>query len=229
MSGTVKGRFAIRLATKKALAQRWHRVSMPVSTQLLSLNVPGSLQVGGHTISPTRHGIRYMFKLRHISIDMHTRHYLAILSVSSLALLVLACGSAEAVTVTAPTPFSGSPADSPVSEITETTGRIWLEAPTGVFQTGWATLAEESGSLKIEIQVAPSEAVAQPVHIHHGTCDQLGVVEHRLKNVIGGHSLTSLPDLSVSDVATGGLAINVHLSFADFSTFTACGEIPALP
>lgn len=106
---------------------------------------------------------------------------------------------------------------------------MWLEAPEGEFQTGWATLSEESGNLIVEIQVTPSEAVAQPAHIHHGTCDQLGKIEHSLENVIGGHSETEFPGVSLKSVATGDLAVNIHLSFSDFATFTACGEIPALP
>ena len=87
---------------------------------------------------------------------------------------------------------------------------------------------EEGGSLFVDVEVSPPEAVAQPAHIHMGTCAALGVVEHSLANIIRGHSLTEIPGLRMRDVATGELAINLHLSFADFSTFTACGEIPSL-
>jgi hypothetical protein len=52
---------------------------------------------------------------------------------------------------------------------------------------------------------------------------------HSLENIIGGHSLTDIPDTSIEDVTTGGMAINLHLSFSNFALFTACGEIPALP
>lgn len=162
-------------------------------------------------------------------IIMRSRHLVTTVVVISAAFLAAACGSTEIVTVTPPTPFASSPTDTPISVVTETEGRVWLEAPVGKFQSGWATLSEESSNLIVEIQVAPSEAVAQPAHIHHGTCDQLGKIEHSLENVIGGHSMTVLPGASLESVATGDLAVNIHLSFSDFATFTACGEIPVLP
>lgn len=162
-------------------------------------------------------------------MPMFTRRPLAAALTLAVALLAAACGSAQAIPVADFTPLSGSPGDTPISEVTQTTGRIWLEAPTGVYQTGWATLSEVDGSLKVDVSVTPSEAVAQPAHIHLGTCDQLGVVVHSLENVIGGHSVTDFPGISIEDVATGAFSVNLHLSFADFATFTACGEIPALP
>lgn len=160
---------------------------------------------------------------------MRTRLNLTWLATASIAMLALACSSADAVTVTPPTEIAGSPIDEPVSEISGTSGRIWLTAPTGTFQQGWATLTQEVDGLTVEINVSPSEAVAQPTHIHRGTCEQLGVIEYNLENVIGGHSLTEFPGMTVEDLATGSFAINLHRSSADFATFTACGEIPALP
>jgi hypothetical protein len=153
----------------------------------------------------------------------------AVLLTWTLAVFAIACGSASALPVTESTADAGNPGDTPISVVDETEGRIWLEAPTGDFQTGWATLFEENGNLKVDITVTPPEAVAQPAHIHLGTCDNLGVVVHSLENIIGGHSLTDIPDSSIEDVATGGMAINLHLSFSNFALFTACGEIPELP
>ncbi len=147
-------------------------------------------------------------------------------TVSSLALLAAACGGAQAAKPATPTTEPALPEHE--STITDTMAEIWLVAPMGNHQEGWATLWEQDGSLFVEINVSPPEAVAQPAHIHQGDCSQLGVIDHRLENVIAGKSLTELEGFSIEDLANGNLAINLHLSFADFSTFTACGEIPAL-
>ena len=160
---------------------------------------------------------------------MLNRLKLTAIATASVALIAVACGSVEAVTVVPPTVGTSSPNDEPVSEVTETSGHIWLVAPTGDHQRGWGNLIEEDGVLKVEVDVQPAEPVAQPAHIHEGTCDQLGPIVYRLENIVGGHSMTELPDVTMEDLATGNMAINLHLSFADFATFTACGEIPALP
>ncbi len=151
-----------------------------------------------------------------------------LIPVIGLALFIAACGGAEATVPDSPVASAPSN-DEQRSTITETEARIWLVAPKGSYQTGWATMWEESGSLFVDISVSPPEAVAQPAHIHRGHCDMLGVIDHRLENVIGGKSLTELPGVTVADLATGDIAINLHLSFADFSTFTACGAVPVLP
>ena len=144
-----------------------------------------------------------------------------------LTSIAIACGGAEAIEPTE-TPAAPEPTrERPQSTLSDTEAWIWLEAPTVTYQSGPARIWEGNGSLFVDVNVAPPEAVAQPAHIHTGTCSNLGGVEHRLENIIDGHSLTELPGVTLDDVTTGDLSINLHLSFADFSTFTACGEIPA--
>lgn len=87
---------------------------------------------------------------------------------------------------------------------------------------------EENGSLFVDIDVVPASAVAQPAHIHQGNCTALGVIDIRLENIVGGRSLSELPGITLKGVAAGDLAINLHASFDNFSTFTACGGIPSL-
>ncbi len=153
---------------------------------------------------------------------------LAVLTLGVFAVVAAGCSGAEAgmpgSSIKTPEPTQ----EKPPSTINETEARVWLQAPNGKHQTGWAEIREQNGSLFIDIDVSPSEAVAQPAHIHRGNCEMLGVIDHRLENIIAGKSSTELPDVSLSDLAAGDHAINLHLSFADFSTFTACGEIPAL-
>ena len=80
----------------------------------------------------------------------------------------------------------------------------------------------------VEIEVGPPESGAQPAEILTGTCDSLGPVAHELENVIGGYSLTEIPGLSLADVATGNMAVNLHQSFANFDLNTTCGVIPPI-
>lgn len=139
-------------------------------------------------------------------------------------MFALAC-SAEAAAPPEPT---ATPRVLPESTITETSGRIFLIAPVGDFQEGWADLTETPDGLRVELDVDPGESFAQPAHIHLGDCGQLGDVFRALENVVAGNSVTVFEDLAITDIATGGMAINIHKSFADFPTYTACGEIPAL-
>lgn len=147
---------------------------------------------------------------------------------SAFAIAAFGCGSSDATVQSSPTEIPVPAEAVPVSTISETEALIWLEAPTGVHQTGWARVWEEADSLFVEVDVSPPSAVAQPAHIHQGQCSKLGVIDYRLENIVGGHSISEFEGVKLRDVATGNFAINLHASFADFSTFTACGEIPVL-
>ncbi len=143
-------------------------------------------------------------------------------------LVAVGCSAEAAQPTSTVEPFPNGALDAPVSEVSASSGRIWLEAPIGNYQEGWADLSMENGNLFVEVDVTPAEPVAQPAHIHTGSCDELGGVAYSLENIVGGHSMTEIEGVSISDVATGEYSINLHLSFSDFATFTACGEIPAI-
>lgn len=128
-----------------------------------------------------------------------------------------------------PTQVSQTPDSRTESTIEAHSGRIYLIAPVGVHQEGWAELRDTPEGLSVEVDVTPAEPVAQPAHIHFGTCTQLGDVFRSLENIIGGRSSTVVQGITLADVANGGMSINLHKAYSDFDTFTACGEIPALP
>lgn len=151
-----------------------------------------------------------------------------LIAFSALAIAAYGCGGTEAAVPPDPDAIPVPTKAVPVSTISETEALIWLEAPTGVHQTGWARVWEEADSLFVEVDVSPPSAVAQPAHIHLGECSKLGVIDYRLENIVRGHSISEFEGVKLRDVATGNLAINLHASFADFSTFTACGAIPVL-
>ncbi|MDA1188507.1 MAG: hypothetical protein O2854_02335 [Chloroflexi bacterium] len=94
-------------------------------------------------------------------------------------------------------------------------------------QSGVAVLSEEGTGTRVVISVTSgATGVAQPVHIHSGTCSTLGGVVHSLTSVTNGSSST-LVAASLSSLLTGGFAINLHKSAAEVSVYTACGNIPA--
>ena len=79
-----------------------------------------------------------------------------------------------------------------------------------------------------------------PVHIHSGTCAELGDVVFPLTDVAGPANdversgpesaipiLTSdtVVDVPLQEIIDGGHAINVHLSSEEIGTYIACGDI----
>lgn len=147
-----------------------------------------------------------------------------------VAALVAACGGAAATPVpTRAAPASAVTATPAIGKDTQGRSviRIYLSEPTGTYQTGEATLTDLGGTTEVKVEVSPSMAGAQPMHVHAGSCREIGTITDQLQNVVSGTSITII-DKPLAQVATGNTVINVHLSFADIRTYTACGVIPAL-
>ncbi len=97
-------------------------------------------------------------------------------------------------------------------------------------QTGTATLRSTSGSTTlVTLRVTEWPRDPQPVNIYHGTCDNLGELAYRLKDVNFGDSETPNMKVKLDDLRTGNFAINLHDSLGSPEVYTACGNIPALP
>jgi hypothetical protein len=78
------------------------------------------------------------------------------------------------------------------------------------------------------VRIAPGPSgVPQPIHIHEGTCANLGPVTTSLRDVDGGVSHTVLRGVSLSDLQTGNFVIAVQRSEDEPDVFVACGDIPA--
>lgn len=92
--------------------------------------------------------------------------------------------------------------------------------------SGKATLTpmDNKAMVTIEVTGAPQD-VAQPAHIHQGTCENLGAPKYPLEAVKNGKSETMI-DAKLSDLTAGDLAINIHKSEKEMSVYAACGEIP---
>lgn len=94
-------------------------------------------------------------------------------------------------------------------------------------QSGKATLTPEAGdSTKVEIELKNAPAgVAQPAHIHLGTCDKLDQApKWKLEPVKDGKSVTTVP-ASLKTITAEKSAINVHKSADEIQTYVACGDI----
>jgi len=92
--------------------------------------------------------------------------------------------------------------------------------------SGEATLTPVDNKTKVVIKLTGApEGIAQPTHIHQGTCENLGVPQYPLEGAKNGESETTV-DVKLSDLTTGDFAINVHKSEKEISTYVACGEIP---
>jgi len=95
-------------------------------------------------------------------------------------------------------------------------------------ESGTATLSEQGTKTKVVLAVTGQPAgVAQPVHIHKGTCAQLDPKPaYGLTTLTKGKSETTV-DVPMTSLQAGGFAINGHKSAQDVKTYVFCGNIPA--
>jgi len=95
-------------------------------------------------------------------------------------------------------------------------------------ESGTATLTESDGQTTVVIDLDGTPAdIAQPAHIHAGSCTELGGVDYPLTNVVNGSSQTTV-DVSFEQLAKElPLAINVHKSGPEIGVYVSCGDFPA--
>ena len=106
---------------------------------------------------------------------------------------------------------------------------VQLAAQNNSGQTGTATLTSEGDKTKVVILLtrAPS-GVAQPAHIHLGTCDKLDQApKWKLEAVKEGISTTLVP-ASLDTILKEKVAINIHKSAEETQVYVSCGNIIAV-
>jgi hypothetical protein len=104
--------------------------------------------------------------------------------------------------------------------------------------TAFAALALLMPTGRAQTPEGEQAVVAHPVHVHSGTCAELGDVVHPLVDLavpegehIGSESAVlvtlseNVVDVPFEEVADGNHAINVHLSNDEIGTYIACGDI----
>ena len=103
---------------------------------------------------------------------------------------------------------------------------VKLVAQNNSGQNGVATLLPEGDKTKVVIEIPNMPAgVAQPAHIHLGSCDKLDKApKWNLEAVKGGRSVTVVP-VSLETILKDRTAINVHKSAAEAQIYVSCGNI----
>ncbi|MEK7622102.1 MAG: hypothetical protein AAB415_02890 [Patescibacteria group bacterium] len=93
-------------------------------------------------------------------------------------------------------------------------------------ETGQALLTEVDGQVKVVMNITDTPlGVAQPAHIHRGSCTTVGEVLYTLSPVTEGVSETTITATLLALKSSLPLAINVHKSVAEIGTYVACGDI----
>jgi hypothetical protein len=92
--------------------------------------------------------------------------------------------------------------------------------------SGSATLTQLGNNLIVKITSKGGNDL-EPVHIHKGTCANLGAVVHPLTTLHNGDSVTTIKGAKLSDLLAGEYAINAHKSASEIGTYIACGNIRA--
>ncbi len=106
--------------------------------------------------------------------------------------------------------------------------QIKLNELKGSGQSGQAVITQTGTStLKVIVTLTGKPSgVAQPAHIHLGSCPTPGAVKYPLTSVDKGASQTEIQNLTMAELLAGvPLALNVHKSGADIKTYVACGNI----
>jgi hypothetical protein len=92
--------------------------------------------------------------------------------------------------------------------------------------SGTVRIAAENGESTVSILITAGleDGAVHPVHIHDGTCDDLGGVAYPLDDIVDGSSETTI-EVSLSELLEGEYAINAHLSADEMAVNIACANI----
>lgn len=104
---------------------------------------------------------------------------------------------------------------------------VTMKAQNNSGESGTTTLTSQDGKTRVVINLTGAPAgVAQPAHIHKGTCANLDPKPaFPLTNVMDGKSTTTV-DVSLDALMKEQFAVNVHKSGAEAAVYVSCGEIP---
>jgi hypothetical protein len=103
---------------------------------------------------------------------------------------------------------------------------IKMQALNGSGEDGMATVTQASGGIFVSVALQNGGDVAQPTHIHIGTCGAINKApEYALRDTVDGKGESSVAGVSLGDLLKGHYAINVHKSGTDLGTYVSCGNI----
>jgi len=144
-----------------------------------------------------------------------------IISLGLAGLLLGACGlgtPAETVPLTTP---------SPEAETLMVPKSVTMVAQNESQQPGEAMFTDMGdGRTRVVITLTGKvSAVAQPAHIHVGSCPLPGAVRYPLTDVVSGRSETTIEADMGSLFGPEAMAVNVHKSAAESSVYVSCGDL----
>lgn len=95
-------------------------------------------------------------------------------------------------------------------------------------ELGTATLKDTEGKIMVTLNLTGApKGVAQPAHIHEGSCPGVGAVKYPLTSASDGRSETTL-NISLEKLLSQlPLAVNVHKSASQAGVYIACGNLIA--
>jgi hypothetical protein len=105
--------------------------------------------------------------------------------------------------------------------------KIEMKALNGSDENGFAVLTQKSDGVQVEVALGHAPAgIAQPTHIHIGTCGNINKApEYALVNTVDGKGTSTVAGVNLAELLKGHYAINVHKSGTDLATYVSCGNI----
>jgi hypothetical protein len=109
------------------------------------------------------------------------------------------------------------------------TATVQLKAQNGSNESGTATITEMGNNeIQVVVNLSNGTTVAQPAHIHKGTCANLNPTpQYPLTSLVDGKSTTTVKGTNLTDLTSEPYAVNVHKSATEASTYVSCGDITA--
>jgi Domain of unknown function (DUF4331) len=90
--------------------------------------------------------------------------------------------------------------------------------------SGIAELSETANGTDVAVKLN-GDTGDHPIHIHFGTCDNLGEIAAPLNNVGPNGVSDTVVDLTLDELTSGEYAINAHESAENIQNYIACGNI----
>jgi hypothetical protein len=100
-----------------------------------------------------------------------------------------------------------------------------IQAMNASGENGTATFTAQGDKTLVVIDLSNGSATRQPSHLHAGTCDDYTPrPSYGLSDVVNGKSRTVV-SAPFERLVNGSLIVNVHHSYDDIATQSACGIV----
>src|SRR5579884_1258239 len=100
-----------------------------------------------------------------------------------------------------------------------------LQAMNGSGENGTATFTAQGDKTLVVIELSNGTSARQPSHLHLGICDDYTPrPAYGLSDVVNGKSRTLL-SAPFEKLVNGSMIVNVHHSYDDIATQSACGIV----